>query len=138
MKLWFSRFVLFAGLYDFILGIFFLFGSPIVSILLNYPLTTLSAALLQIIAAFLIGFGIALLLASRDLDQYLLFPLANIPARLIAFIVVVYYVVLGLPIALLWLGIIEGTIGIVLIIFILGVPDYSFRSVFKNPSTQPY
>ncbi|MFX1565063.1 MAG: hypothetical protein ACFFCH_03640 [Promethearchaeota archaeon] len=138
MKRWFSRFVLFAGLYDLILGIIFLLGSPLISILLNYPLTILSAALLQIIAAFLVGFGIALILTSRNLEHYLLIPVANIPARLIAFIVVVYYVVIGLPITLLWLGIIEGTIGIVLALFILRIPDYSFRSVLTNPSTQPY
>ena len=131
MKHWFSRFVLFAGLYDLILAVIFLFFSPAVSILLNYPLSSLSAALLQIIAAFLVGFGLALLIASRTLDQYLLIPVANIPSRLIAFVVIVYYVLLGLPPALLVLGIIDGAIGFILLAFIIGIPDYRFRSIFK-------
>jgi hypothetical protein len=123
--------VLFAGLYDLILAVTFLFFSPAVSILLNYPLSILSAALLQIIGAFLVGFGLALILASRNPNKYLLIPVANIPARLIAFVAVVYYVLLGLPPALLMLGIIEGSIGFIFIIFIIAIPDYQFRSVFK-------
>jgi hypothetical protein len=127
--------VLFAGLYDLILAVIFIFFSPTVSILLNYPLSILSAALLQIIGAFLIGFGLALILASRNPNQFLLIPVANIPARLIAFVVVIYYVLLGLPPALLILGIIEGSIGFILMIFIIIIPDYRFRSVIKQTPT---
>ena len=116
----------------------FLFFSPVVSILLNYPFSPLSAALLQIIAAFLAGFGLALALASRNLDQHLLIPFANIPARLIAFVVITYYVLLGLPPALLVLGIIDGAIGFILVAFIIVIPDYRLRSVFKQASTEPY
>ena len=135
MKRWFSRFVFFAGLYDLILAVIFLFFSPAVSILLNYPLSVLSAALLQIIGAFLVGFGLALILASRNPNQYLLIPVANIPARLIAFVVLVYYVLLGLPPALLILGIIDGAIGFIFIIFIIAIPEYRFRSVIKQTPT---
>jgi hypothetical protein len=138
MKRWFTRFVLFAGLYDLILAVIFLFFSPAVSILLNYPLSILSAALLQIIGAFLVGFGLALILASRKPNQYLIIPVANIPARLIGFVVLVYYVLLGLPPALLVLGIIDGAIGFIFIILIIAIPDHRFRSVFKQTSTQPY
>ncbi len=135
MKQWFSRFVLFSGLYDILLALIFLFGSPIVSILLNYPISILSAALLQIIGAFLLAFGIALIFASRNLDQFLIIPVANIPGRLIAFVVLVYYVLLGLPPALLLLAVVDGIIGIVFILFIIVIPDFSFRFVFKSPST---
>ena len=134
MKRWFCRFVLFAGLYDLILGVIFLFFSPAVSILLNYPLSILSAALLQIIGAFLVGFGIALIFTSRNPNQYLLILVANIPARLIAFVVVIYYVLLGLPPALLSLGIIDGLIGFIFMVFIIIIPDYRFRSIFTHTS----
>ncbi len=135
MKKWFARFVLFSGLYDIVLAVIFLFGSSIVSILLDYPITILSGALLQIIGAFLLAFGIALLVASRNLDQYIIIPVANTPGRLIAFTILVYYILFGLPPALLILGIIDGIIGIVFTIFIIAIPDYSFRSVFKNRSS---
>ena len=131
-KRWFSRFVLLGGLYDIILAVTFLFFSPIVSILLNYPLTILSAALLQIIGAFLVGFGFALIVATRNLDNYLIIPLTNIPARLIAAVVLIYYILLGLPSALLVLGIIEGFFGIAFTIFIITIPDYGFRPVLKK------
>ena len=135
MKKWFARVVLFSGIYDIILAVIFLFGSPLVSILLDYPITILSGALLQIIGAFLLAFGFALIVASRNLNQYLIVPIANIPGRLIAFVVMVYYVLLGLPPALIILGIIDGIFGIVYIIFIIAIPDYNFRSVFKNSPT---
>ncbi len=135
MKKWFARFVLFSGLYDIVLAVVFLFASPLVSLLLNYPISILSGALLQIIGAFLLAFGIALIAASRTLDQYLIIPIANIPGRLIAFIVLAYYVLLGLPPALLLLAIVDGLIGIVFILFILAIPDYNFRSAFKTSST---
>jgi len=135
MKQWFTRFVRFSGLYDIVLAVIFLFGSPIVSLVLNYPLSILSAALLQIIGAFLLAFGFALIIASRKLDQYLIIPIANIPGRLIAFVVLVYYVVLGLPPALLLLAIVDGVIGVVFILFIIAIPDHSFRSVFKSSPT---
>jgi hypothetical protein len=135
MKKWFARFVLFSGLYDIILAVVFLFASPLVSLLLNYPISILSGALLQIIGAFLLAFGIALISASRTLEQYLIIPIANIPARIIAFIVLAYYVLLGLPPALLLLATVDGLIGIVLILFIIAIPDYSFRSAFKTSST---
>ncbi len=134
-KLWFTRFVLFGGVYDIVLALTFLFFTPIVSILLNYPISILSAALLQIIGAFLIGFGLALLVAARNLDQQLIIPIANIPARIIAAVVLMYYIFLGLPFTLLVLGIIEGLFGIVYTIFILAIPEYTFRSVFKNAPT---
>jgi hypothetical protein len=97
MKRWSARVVFFSGIYDGLLTIIFLFWSPLVSLLLNYPLSILSAALLQIIGAFLLPFGFALLVASRRLDRHLLIPIANIPARLIAFVLVIYYVLLGCP-----------------------------------------
>ena len=135
MKKWFARFVLFSGLYDIVLAVVFLFASPLVSLLLNYPISILSGALLQIIGAFLLAFSIALIAASRAPDQYLIIPIANIPGRLIAFIVLAYYVLLGLPPALLLLAIVDGLIGIVFILFILVIPDYSFRSAPKTSST---
>jgi hypothetical protein len=131
-KRWFTRFVLLGGAYDIVLAVIFLFFSPLVSVLLNYPIDILSAALLQIVGAFLVGFGLALIIASSNLDQHLTIPIANIPARIIASMVLVYYILLGLPFALLVLGIIEGFFGIVFAIFIIAIPDYTFRSVFKK------
>ena len=135
MKRWFKHFVLISGIYDLILAVVFIFASPLVSILVNYPISLLSGALLQIIGAFLLGFGIALIAASRNLDHYLIIPIANIPARLIAAIVLVYYIFLGLPPALLILGIIDALFSIGFLIFILAIPDYSFRSGIKTPLT---
>ncbi|MFX1319446.1 MAG: hypothetical protein ACFE9D_08190 [Promethearchaeota archaeon] len=134
-KRWFTRFILLGALYDVALAVTFLFFSPIVSILLNYPISILSAALLQIIGAFLVGFGSALLLASRNLDQHLIIPITNIPARIIAAVVLVYYIFLGLPFALLVLGIIEGFFGVVYIIYIIAIPEYTVHSVFKKAPT---
>jgi hypothetical protein len=135
MKQLFARFVLAAGLYDLLLAMIFLFASPLVSIFLNYPLSILSGALLQITGAFLLAFGFALSIASRNLEQYLIIPIANIPARLIALIIMIYYVLLGLPFALLILGIIDGVIGIVFTIFIVALPEYQFLSVFKQAAS---
>jgi hypothetical protein len=128
---------LLGGVYDIVLAVIFLFFSPLVSILLNYSIDILSAALLQIIGAFLVGFSLALIIASKNLDKYLVIAIANIPARLIASVVLVYYILLGLPFSLLVLGIIEGFFGIVFFVFIIAIPDYTFRSVFKNAPTQP-
>jgi hypothetical protein len=131
-KRWFARFVLLGGAYDIILAVTFLFFSPIVSILLDYPISLLSGALLQIMGAFLVGFGLALILAARNLDRYLIIPIANIPARIIASVVLIYYILLGLPLPLLVLGSIEGFFGIIFIIFIIVIPNYTFRSVFEK------
>ncbi|MFW9832022.1 MAG: hypothetical protein ACFFD8_09630 [Candidatus Thorarchaeota archaeon] len=128
MKVWLARCVLVSGLYDIFMAIIFLFGSPILSIAINYPITPLSGALLQIIGGFLIGFGLALITSAQNLDQLLIVPLANIPARLIALIILVYYIfALGLPYLLLIFGIIDGAFAILFAIFIIAIPEYDFR-----------
>lgn len=136
LKKWFARLVFVSGLYDLTLALVFLFGSPLVSILVNYPLTPLEGALLQIIGAFFLGFGIALVVASRNLDQLLIIPVANIPARLIAAIIVIYYVLVwSLPVSLIWLGIIDAVFAILFTIFLLVIKDYGFRSAFRKGLT---
>ncbi|MFX1577593.1 MAG: hypothetical protein ACFFCF_10530 [Promethearchaeota archaeon] len=80
MKQWFARFVLVAGLYDLFLAMIFLFASPLVSVFLQYPLSILSGALLQIMGVFLLALGFALSIASRNLEHYLIIPIANTPA----------------------------------------------------------
>lgn len=136
MKKWFTRLVLIAGLYDIIMAIVFLFVTPLVSILVNYSLTPLEGALLQIIGTFFLGFGIALVVASRNPDQLLIIPVSNIPARLIASIIVIYYVLVwGIPFSLIWFGIIDAVLAILFTAFILVSRDYSFSSAFRKKLT---
>lgn len=133
MKIWFTRLILISGLYDLIMAIVFIFATPLVSVLVNYSLTPLEGALLQIIGAFFLGFGIALVVASRNLDQLLIIPVSNIPARLIASIIVVYYVLVGgIPFSLIWFGIIDAMLAILFTIFILASKDYDFSRAFQR------
>lgn len=120
MKKRLARFVLISGVDNGVLACVFIFASPGVSILLNYPLTPLSGTTLQIIAAFLVKFSFALVIASRNLNQLLIIPVADILARLIAFIIVFYYVLVWeLPSPLLLIGVIEAVFGAGFILFIL-------------------
>ncbi|MFX1300425.1 MAG: hypothetical protein ACFFAL_11450 [Promethearchaeota archaeon] len=133
MKKWFSRLILISGLYDLTMTIVFIFATPLVSILVNYSLTPLEGALLQIIGAFFLGFGIALVVASRNLDQLLIIPISNIPARLIASIIVIYYVLVwGIPFSLIWFGIIDAMLAILFTCFILASKDTNFSSAFRR------
>ncbi|MDO8123328.1 MAG: hypothetical protein Q6364_03000 [Candidatus Hermodarchaeota archaeon] len=133
MKKWFTRLILISGFYDLIMAIVFIFATPLVSVLVNYSLTPLEGALLQIIGAFFLGFGIALVVASRSLDQLLIIPVSNIPARLIASIIVVYYVLVwGIPFSLIWFGIIDAVLAILFTSFILASKDYSFSWAFRR------
>lgn len=133
MKKWFSRLILISGLYDLTMTIVFIFATPLVSILVNYSLTPLEGALLQIIGAFFLGFGIALVVASRNLDQLLIIPISNIPARLIASIIVIYYVLVwGIPFSLIWFGIIDVMLAILFTCFILASKDANFSSAFRR------
>ena len=133
MKKGFPRLVLISGFYDIIMAIVFIFATPLVSILVNYSLTPLEGALLQIIGAFFLGFGIALVVASRNLDQLLIIPVSNIPARLIASIIVVYYVLVwSIPFSLIWFGIIDAVLAILFTSFIIASKVYSFNSAFRR------
>ena len=136
MKKWFAYFVLLSGIYDLLLASLFLFISPIVSILVAYPITPLSGALLQIIGAFLLTFGIALIVSSRDLDRLLIIPAVNSILRLLFFIILVYYIIVwSLPSALLVFGVIDAVIGCVFVVFILAIKDYSFRVLVPKRET---
>lgn len=136
MKKWFAKFVLLSGIYDLLLAGLFLFASPIISILVAYPISPLSGALLQTIGAFLLSFGIALVVASRDLDRLLIIPVVNSILRLLFFIILVYYIIIwSLPFALMIFGIIDVIIGGLFIAFILAIRDYSFRLVFQKQRT---
>ncbi len=115
------------------MAIVFIFATPLVSVLVSYSLTPLEGALLQIIGAFFLGFGIALVAASRNLDQLLIIPVSNIPARLIASIIVVYYVLVwDIPFSLIWFGIIDAMLAILFASFILVSKDYSFSRAFQR------
>ena len=118
------------------MAIVFIFATPLVSILVNYSLTPLEGALLQIIGAFFLGFGAALVVASRNLDQLLIIPVSNIPARLIASIIVIYYVLIwDIPFSLIWFGIIDAVLAILFTSVILASKDYSFSSAFRKELT---
>ena len=115
------------------MAIMFIFATPLVSILVNYSLTPLEGALLQIIGAFFLGYGTALVVASRSLDQLLIIPVSNIPARLIASIIVVYYVLCwSIPFSLIWFGIIDAVLAILFTSFIFASKDYRFSSAFRR------
>jgi len=118
------------------MAIVFIFATPLVSILVNYSLTPLEGALLQIIGTFFLGFGIALVVASCNLDHLLIIPISNIPARLIASIIVIYYVLVwGIPFSLIWFGIIDAVLAILFTSFILASKDYCFSSAFRKELT---
>ena len=128
--------MLLSGIYDLLLASLFLFTSPIVSILVAYPITPLSGALLQIIGAFLFTFGIALIVSCRDLDRLLIIPAVNSILRLLFFIILVYYIIVwSLPSALLVFGVIDAVIGCVFVVFILAIKDYSFRVLVPKRET---
>ena len=136
MKKWFAYLVLFSGIYDVMLAALFLFASPFVSILVAYPLSPLSGALLQICGAFLLAFGLALIVASRNLDQLLIIPIANSILRLLFFVILFYYIVVwSLPNALMLFGVIDAAIGILFLAFIFAIKDYSFRVILLKPRT---
>ncbi|MFX1343323.1 MAG: hypothetical protein ACFFAL_11650 [Promethearchaeota archaeon] len=133
MKKCFTSLILISGLYDLMMAVVFIFATPFVSIVVNYSLTPLEGSLLQIIGAFFLGFGTALVVASRNLDQLLIIPVSNIPARLIASIIVVYYVLVwGIPFSLIWFGIIDAVLAILFTSFILASKDYSFSRAFRR------
>lgn len=135
MKIWFARTVLISGLYDFFLAALFLFCGPFLSIFFGVPLDALSATLLQILGGCLISFGIALTVASRSLDQLIIIPVMSIPGRLIAFIVMIYYILLlMLPVQLVVFGIIDGVFGFLFVFFIFAIKEYSFRvALLRQP-----
>jgi hypothetical protein len=136
MKRIFANIVLLSGIYDLALAVLFLFASPFISILLAYPISPLSGALLQIIGAFLLTFGIALVVASLDLDRLLIIPVVNSILRLLFFIILVYYIVIwSLPVALIVFGIIDAIIGGLFVTFILAIQDYSFRVILPKRRT---
>jgi hypothetical protein len=136
MKKWFARFVLVSGLYDLSLFIVFVFATPLLSAFLAIPVDVLSATLLQILGACLLGFGIALVVASRDLDRLLIIPVVDIPARLIGGASVIYHMVLrGLPMTLASFGIVDLVIAVALLAFIVGIKDYRIRVAFSRRST---
>jgi hypothetical protein len=136
MKKWFARFALVSGLYDLLLFIVFVFATPLLSVSLGIPVDVLSATLLQILGGCLLGFGIALVVASRDLDRLLIVPVIDIPARLIGGASVIYHIVLwGLPTALVSFGIVDVLIALVLLAFILGIKDYGIRAAFSRRRT---
>jgi hypothetical protein len=115
------------------MAIVFIFATPLVAVLVDYSLTPLEGALLQIIGAFFLGFGIVLVVASRNLDQLLIIPVSNIPARFIASIIVVYYVLVwGIPFSLIWFGLIDAVLAILFTSFILASKDSSFSSAFQR------
>jgi len=136
MKKWFAHFVLLAGIYDLILAALFLFASPFVSILVAYPINPLSGALLQLLGAFLLTFGVALVVASRNLDRLLVIPAVNSVLRLLFFIILVYYIIVwSLPFALMVFGVIDAIIGCLIVVFILAIRDYSFRVMIPKQRT---
>ncbi|MFX0169162.1 MAG: hypothetical protein ACFE89_07380 [Candidatus Hodarchaeota archaeon] len=136
MKKWFAYLVLLAGIYDLMLAALFLFASPFVSILLAYPISPLSAALLQICGAFLFAFGLALVVASRNLDQLLVIPVVNSILRLLFFVILLYYIIIwSLPVLLLVFGVIDAIIGILFLAFTLAIKDYGFRAILPKPRT---
>jgi hypothetical protein len=133
MKALFARIVLISGFYDFLLAALFIFGGPVLSLFLGIPLDSLSATLLQILGGCLFAFGIALIVASRNLDQLLIIPVINLLARLIGFVVVIYYVFIwALPLSLTVFGIIDAIFGLVFLAFILVIKEYSFRAALTG------
>jgi hypothetical protein len=136
MKKLFANLVLLSGIYDLILAALFLFASPLVSILVMYPITPLSGALLQTLGAFLLTFGIALVVASRDVNRLLVVPAVNSILRLLFFIILIYYIIVwSLPFALMVFGIIDAIFGILIFVFILAIKDYSFRVMVPKQRT---
>ena len=136
MKKWFANLVLLSGIYDLILAALFLFASPFVSILMMYPITPLSGALLQVLGAFLLTFGIALVVASRDVNRLLVIPAVNSVLRLLFFIILIYYIIVwSLPFTLMVFGVIDAIFGILVFVFILVIKDYSFRVMVPKQRT---
>ena len=137
MKAWFRRIVLLSGVYDLALALVFLLGTPFLAALLGLTLDILSALLAQILGGCLLAFGIALVAASRNLDQLLLIPVMNMVARLVACIAIAYYVIATLlPVTLLPFGIIDGVFGILFIVFIVVIETYSFRAALAPSPAQ--
>jgi len=136
MKKWFARFAVVCGLYDLLLFLVFVFATPLLSMLLGIPIDTLSATLLQIVGSCLLGLGIALIVASRDLDRLLIIPVVDIPARLIAGASIIYHVALwGLSSTLVSFGVVDLIMGLVMLAFVLGIKDYGIRVAFSKRGT---
>jgi hypothetical protein len=136
MKKWFAGFAVLCGLYDLVLFAVFVFATPLLSTVLSIPVDTLSATLLEILGSCLLALGIALIVASRDLDRLLVIPVVDIPARLIAGASILYNIALwALPTTLMSFAIVDLILGFVMLAFVLGIRDYRIRVAFSRRKT---
>ncbi len=132
MKKVFAYVCLLNGLYDIILG-FIAFAAPaFMGVLISATIDIYFIANMQVIGALLIGLGIALIAAFRNLDHLLIVPFIKIIAHFLAAGSMIYHaVVSALSFNIILLAGVDLIFGILYILFFLLIKDYTFTSAFK-------
>ena len=131
-KRWFAVFIGAVGLYEIIIGLLFLVGTPVLTSMLGFIPDAYSTSLGQHFGGALIPFGLLEIVSARDLERWLVIPILAAFGRIISFGIMLFYTAtLVLPLmSLLPFIIIDGASAFLVLIILFASKEYSYRSAF--------
>ncbi len=81
--------LIFGGIFEIVIGIILLFIDLVIGLINLETISTFS----QMAGSFLIGYGILLIISSKDIERYKLIPLINILIRVIMVVFTLFNII---------------------------------------------